>query len=439
MKKKQKAKLNKERQKNTSPSFRVKQVKIKVVGLGGGGCSIVEEMAHDIKGVSFVLADTDRRVFKRAKNKPSLKVFHFGEAITGGMGTGMNPELALKAAENEKEKIAKIFQGQDLSIIVGSLGGGVSSGAAPLFAEIAKQQKNITLGIFTLPFEFEGEKKAKVAKKAFEQICESLSAVVLVPNEKIFQLTDRKTPLKKSLSFLNQVFVFWIGNLIEVISKPSLINIDFADLSSILKGNGETLFFGEAIAKGPARAEEIIKKVFQNPVLDAPSNVKRILFNIAGGKDLAIKEVAAISQAIASLNDRAKIIFGISQSSQYNGAIKLTLLALSDDRQVVAKKKLVEKIIVKNGKAQVLKKKGNSVKKAQNGNGSKLKVQKNKNNNGKVKQGFISEHSLAKNNQGERVRRSAVEAKEAQEKVQEKEWAGERNWEVPAFLRSREK
>lgn len=445
MKKKVKSKLNIKQtsEKKSASNFRAKQVKIKVVGLGGGGCSIVFEMAQNTKGVSFVLADTDRRVFKKSRNRNNLKVFHFGESITSGMGTGMNPDLALKAAENEKEKITKIFAGQDLSIIVGALGGGVASGAGPLFAEIAKQQKNITLGIFTLPFDFEGEKKSRIAKKAFESLRENLSAVVLVPNEKIFQLVDRKTPLKKSLSFLNQIFACWLGDLIEVISKPSLINIDFADLSSILKGNGEDLFFGQALAKGPTRAEEIVKKIFHNPVLDKPSNVKRILFNISGGRDLAIKEVALISQAISSLNERAKIIFGISQSPQYNGAVKLTLLALSEiikpqlngiNQKINLKKTSKEKA------ASVLKKKAVSAKKtlSQLSDHKVVKKANDKKSNRSKKQ-FVSEHPLARADSGERIRRSALEAKEAMEQSQEKEWASERNWEVPAFLRSRSK
>ena len=160
---------------------KLRKVKIRLVGLGGGGTSIVSEMSQNLSGASFLVADTDSRVFKRIKNKRAIRVLQFGGKIAGGMGTGMNPEIAEKSAEVDKEKIERIFQGQDLTILIGSLGGGVASGAGPVFARLAGKQNNITIGIFTLPFNFEGEKKMKLARKALDKLKENLSAVIVVP------------------------------------------------------------------------------------------------------------------------------------------------------------------------------------------------------------------------------------------------------------------
>ena len=388
----------KTRKKETN-TLRPRRIKIRVIGLGGGGSAIVSEMAQNLKGVSFLIADTDSRVFKKnyASRKRNLRIFQFGQEMLSGMGTGMNPEIAQKAAEAEKEKIAKIFQGQDLSILIGSLGGGVASGAGPIFAEVAREQKNISLGIFTLPFEFEGEKKMRIARGSLKKFQENLSGTICVPNEKIFQIIDKKTSLKKALSSLNQVFTEWLKDLIEVISKPNLINIDFADLKTILRERGKKIFFSQVMAQGANRVEEVVKKLFQNPLFEGqPKNVKRILFNIAGGQDLGLKEVESVSEAIAKLNPRAKIIFGISQTPKYKGKIKITLLAVSDEEKRAGEK-------------------GPKTPKPISKKPAPFKARARK----------------------EKTRRTALEVKKAKEEAEEKEWEKEPSWEVPTFLRRR--
>ena len=400
------SKKPKKKTKKPESSLKPRRIKIKVIGLGGGGSAIVSEMAQDLSGVSFLIADTDARVFKKnyAPRKRNLRVFQFGQEMLSGMGTGMNPEIGRRAAEAEKEKIAKIFQGQDLAILIASLGGGVASGAGPIFAEVARAQKNISLGIFTLPFNFEGEKKMRIAQAALKKFQENLSGTICVPNEKIFQIIDKKTPLKKALSSLNQVFFAWLRDLIEVISKPNLINIDFADLKTILKERGEKIFFSQVTAQGANRVEEVVKKLFQNPLFEGPpKNVKRILFNITGGPDLGLKEVESVSEAIAKLNPRAKIIFGISQSPKYKGKIKIILIAVSP-------------VPLKAGLKGGLK------------GGLKLPVKKKKEKLAK------KPSSSAKK---EKSRRSALEVKKAKEEAEEKEWEKEPSWEIPAFLRRR--
>ena len=392
-----------------------RKIKIRLIGLGGGGSCIVSEMASILKGVSFIAADTDLKTFKKMKR--GVKPFQFGEKLTGGLGTGLNSELAQKAANEEKEKISRLFKDCDLIILVGALGGGVASGASLVFAEVAAEQKAITMGIFTLPFSFEGEKKMRLARRALATLQEKLSGLLVVPNERIFLLVDKKTPLKKSLSSLNQTFALWLSDLLQVIIKPGLINIDFADLKTILEKRGKKLFFGQGVAQGPLRAEEVVKNIFQNPFAEgAPQNVKRILFNITGGKDLALKEVETISNSIAALNPKAKIIFGITETTAFSGKIKILLLAVSEENSEPEGSELQEAVIVKT--------------KQGNGGGDDLTSARKA-----VQKAKKSKAVQAEKEKKIKIRRTAVEVKKAEEEEKDREWEREAEWELPAFLK----
>ena len=403
--------------------FKPRKIKIRVVGVGGGGGSIVSEMAKSLKGVSFLVADTDQRTFKKIPR--GVKTFQFGEDLTYGLGTGMNVDLGRRAAEKQREKIEKIFKGQDLSILVASLGGGVSSGASLVFAEGALSQKNIALGIFILPFSFEGEKRMRLAKNTLKDLRESLSGTAALANEKIFRLCDKKTPLKKALSLLNQVLIDYLKDLIEMISTPGLINIDFADLRTILKGQGRMIYFGQGLGQGPNRVEEAIKEVFENPLfaeqnpqLESP---KRILFNICGGKDLGLKEVEEASRAVSELNPKAKIIFGISQNSKYARKFKITLLQVGESSQEVKEEKKTEPTASRTLSKGAGKKKAKLVKVTVSTPVSKGK---------KVKS---HTEDLVKG----KVRRTGLEIKKAEKEAEERERERETQWEIPSFLRKK--
>ncbi|MCX6791146.1 MAG: cell division protein FtsZ, partial [Candidatus Gribaldobacteria bacterium] len=412
---------------NEQGSQRPRRLRVRVVGIGGGGVSIIGEMANPPKatvengqyllgGVSFWALDTDARVFQKAKK--NIRVLQFGEKTARGSGTGMNIDLAQKSAEEDQEKIVKILKDQDIIILVGCLGGGVASGAGPLIAKMAQEQKAVTLGIFTLPFGFEGDKKMLLAKKAAEKLRENLSGIIIVPNEKIFQIADKKMPLKKSFSALNQIFATRLNGLLEIILKPSLINIDFADLRTILESKGAWLFLGQSITHGQSRAEEAVKNIFHNQLFDSPPKVvNRILYNITGGKDLNIKEVEMISQSIAQLNPKAKIIFGLSQDQKYANKLKVTILAVSDGE----KRRLVEKPL------EVVKK-----------NKKKIRIHLRK---GKSSKFFLGGNKKESKTEGgdnkETFRQSGLEVKEAEQAEAQKELAKEVVWEIPAFLKKR--
>jgi len=305
-----------------------KKTKIRVIGIGGGGGNIISELAQRVKKATFLAANTDLKALREVSRK--VKRFSFGENVTHGLGTGMNPELGELAAQNEKEKIKKILEGQDLCIIIACLGGGVGSGAAPIFAKISRSLGNLTYGIFTLPFKFEGEKKMEIAREALEKIKTKLNAISIIPNERIFQIVDRATPLKEALSAVNKKLADSLEGLIEIIYEPGLINIDFADLKTILEGRGRLAYLNTAEApKGEGEPKEAIEGVLNSPLYPyGIRGAKGVLYNIAGEKELSLSEVSQISKTIHDLlNKEAKIIFGISQGKKYQNILKTTILA----------------------------------------------------------------------------------------------------------------
>ena len=317
----------------------IKKTKIRVIGIGGGGSSIVSEIASRVKKASFVVANTDRQALKEASRKAIR--FQFGQSFTQGLGTGMNAELGEIAAQQEKEKIKKLLEGQDLCLIVACLGGGAGSGAAPVFAKISKNLGNLTYGIFTLPFKFEGEKKMEIAKRTLEKIRPSLNALSIIPNERIFQIIDKATPLKTALSAINKNLAESLEGLIETIYQPGLINIDFADLKTILEGQGRLAYLNTvAVPRKEGSFQEVIEKVLNSPLYPYPiQGAKGVLLNIAGEKELGLAEVSQISKTISELlNKEAKIIFGISHKKKYSNLIKTTLLATGCGLKVFAGK-----------------------------------------------------------------------------------------------------
>ena len=323
--KKIKKKLSKPAKKSPVFDNTIHKTKIRVIGIGGGGGSIVSEIVSRIKKADFVVANTDIRALRAVRQ---VRRFQFGQSLTKGLGTGMNADLGELAAQNEKEKIKKLFEGQDLCIMVSCLGGGAGSGATPVFAKISKNSDCLTYGIFTLPFEFEGEKKMEIAKESLEKIRPNLNAYSIIPNERIFQIIDKDTPLKDALSAINERLAENLEGLIGMIYLPGLINIDFADLKTILSGRGRLTYLNTIEIEDPDK-ENVVKKVTSSPLYSYTiKGARRILYNIIGGKMLQLSEVSQLSKIISdSINKNAKIIFGINQDQKYQEKIKITLLA----------------------------------------------------------------------------------------------------------------
>lgn len=415
---------------------KIKKIKIRVIGIGGGGGSIVSEISQRIsplgKGkISFVAANTDSKALK----KMSFDVlrFPFGQDLTFGMGTGMNPHLGRSAAQKEKEKIQKILEGQDLIIFVASLGGGIGSGATPIFAKICQDLGLLTFGFFTLPFKFEGEKKMEIAKNSLKKLKPYLNALTIVPNEKIFQVIDKKTSLNNALSVINKILSKSLEGLLEIIYQPGLINIDFADFKTILAGSsltppsfGDIAYLNTAEMEGPNKIQEATKELISSPLYPYTiSGAKGILFNISGPPNLKLSEVNEISQAIwQQTQGQAKIIFGVSENKQLKDKLKITLLAVGCKTNFSSQKQIIKKKIKKQ-KIKSPKEDNFSQKKTE----SELSKEKRKSR----KIPIANQTNLEKAKQ--KVRRNALEIKKAIQEEEEKILAKEKFWEIPAFLR----
>ncbi len=431
-------------QQQAMPRFEAESLfkaKIKVIGIGGGGGSIVSEIGRSLQKANFVIADTD---FRAMKKKSGIKYFWFGQNFTHGLGTGLNTDLAREAAESEKEKISKLFLDQDIVILISSLGGGLGSGSARVFAEAAAASGAITLGIFTLPFKFEGKKKTKIANDSLRDLRRCLNVSITIPNERIFRVIDSNTPIMQAFSVVNKNLIESLESMIDLIYNPGLINIDFADLRTILKGKGNTAFLNTAEESGKDRAERICKNILTNPLYQNNNLVaEKILFNISGGDNLSMFEVEKISRSISDTNPKAKIIFGISKNPSLKNKIKATLLMTGPGNKAdVAPDKVVQKVVVEKPvepavKVVVSEKvKPQKIKK----HVVKTKVQSKEAVQKKVSV-LVSEESAPKLTIVEpaankkAIRRSALEIKKAEAAEENKRLLQEKEWEIPAFLR----
>lgn len=415
----------------------VKKTRIRVIGIGGGAGNIVSEIASKIKKASFVVANTDIKALKTTSRKAIH--FQFGQNLTHGLGTGMDPELGEMAAQDEKEKIKKILENQNLLILVACLGGGTASGATPIFAKISRKLGNLTLGIFTLPFKFEGEKKMGIALSALEKLRPRVNAFLVIPNERIFQIIDKKTPLKVALSAINKMLSESLEGLIEMIYTPGLINIDFADLKTILEGQGKLSYLNTVkVQKKEGAAQEAVEKVLNNPLY--PYSIrgsKGILLNIAGERDLELSQVSQISKTISELaNSEAKIIFGISQNKKYSDIIQTTLLATGCQIKILPKKPKKRKFKKAPLPAQILRKKTREgsvekkpkiVKKVKKSKKIKIEVPK------EAKEDEVKPVAA----ETEKIRKNALQIRKETQAAEQELLEKEKIWETPAFLRKR--
>ena len=431
------------------------KAKIKVIGLGGGGGSIVSEIGKSLEKATFVIADTDVRALKK---RSGIKYFWFGEELTHGLGTGVNVELAKQAAELAKDKISSFFKDQDIIIFVASLGGGLGSGATQVFAEAAKEFGGITLGIFTTPFKFEGKNKQKIAQNALKSLRKSLNVSLVIPNEKIFKVIDESTPITNAFSTVNKSLIGSLESLIDLIYSPGIINIDFADLRTILKGVGNSAFLNTIEESGKDRVEKICERIFKNPLLQNNDfKAEKILFNIAGGENLSMFEVEKISSHISNLNPKAKIIFGISKNVKLGSKIKTTILMTGSPDGVEIKEDIVKLPVIKKEEVKIITAK-EEVKKIAKVKKPVVKVNKIKE---KIiikeekrelvpfipafeepepvialvepKKNIIEEPEPVLNKKT--IRRSGLEIRKAEELQEKKKMAQEKEWEIPAFMR----
>jgi len=438
-----------------------KKIKIRVIGLGGGGSSIVSELASRMKKISFVVANTDNRALRIASKKTIH--FQFGTELTKGLGTGMNPDLGREAATVDKEKIKKLLEGYDFCIIVASLGGGTGSGAAPVFSKISKELGNVTYGIFTLPFQFEGEKKMEIARQALSKLKSKLDIFSVIPNERIFQIIDKKTPLKSALSIINNSLAEGLEGLIDMIYTPGLINIDFADFKTILsdpiigpkKTIGKLAYLNTvSISHKKDTTKDLIENILYNPLYPYTINgADGVLLNIGGEKNLTLTEVNRVLKTISGLSDKdAKIIFGVAQGKKYSGVIKTTLMAVgckakmfpSINKPLAKEKKALSifspenkteaKKPVKKKRAIKAKEDANAKKKEVVGKAKKIKISVKK-KEAPVDKSNVKIPVVVKEADDVKVRKNALQIRKEMEEEEKEILEREKLWETPAFLR----
>lgn len=301
--------------------------KIKVVGIGGAGGNAVSRMAHcQVQGVELIAINCDDQDLHKNKAHQKLRI---GRSLTKGLGAGMNPETGRLAAQENKEEITQLLSGADMVFITCGLGGGTGTGAAPVVAEIAKSQGALVVAVVTTPFSFEGAYRGQIAKKGLEILRSKVDTLLIIPNDKILQQADKKISLVSAFWTCDEILRQAVQGITDLILLPGIINVDFADVKTIMKDSGPA-FFGQGCAKGERRVETAVNLAVESPLLDFSINgAKGILFNVSGGNDLSLTEIDEAANIITKNADsRARVIFGaVFDKRLQKEEIKITIIA----------------------------------------------------------------------------------------------------------------
>jgi cell division protein FtsZ len=300
--------------------------KIKVIGVGGSGGNAISRMAKcKIQGVELIAINSDFQDLK--KTKADLKI-QIGKELTKGLGAGMNPQIAKKAAEESREEIKKVLEGADIVFVVCGLGGGTGSGAAPVVAGIAKQLNILTIGAVTLPFSFEGFQRKKIATLGEKKLREEVDTLFVIPNDRLLSQVQEDTTCESAFWFCDEILRQAVQGISDLIIRPGLINVDFADVREVMADSGSALF-GVGVGRGEDKIEQASKTTLNSQFLQFPiQGAKRILFNITGGKNLSLMEVEEAAKLIIKNTSAFKIIFGaIIDENLKPDEVKITLIA----------------------------------------------------------------------------------------------------------------
>ena len=305
---------------------------IKVIGVGGGGSNAVNRMiSTNLLGVDFMVANTDCQALK--SSRASLKI-QIGGKLTKGLGAGSNPEIGRQAALEDSEKIIEALQGADMVFITAGLGGGTGTGAVPIIASLASELGALVVAVVTKPFAFEGKKRREQAEQGLRDLQESVDTVICIPNEKLLNSVDKAMPLGAAFLFADDVLRQAVQGISDLITIPGEINLDFADVKTIMSGMGMALM-GTGIATGPNRAVEAAQKAISSPLLEDATidGARGILINITGGCDMTLHEVAEASSLVQRTADsEANIIFGTVIDKEMSEEMKITVIATGFNR-----------------------------------------------------------------------------------------------------------
>ena len=301
--------------------------RIRVVGVGGSGGNAVNHMvASGVEGVDFIAINTDAQDLHKSKSK---KKIHIGKTLTRGLGTGMNPDLGKQAAEETREEIQETLKGSDMVFITCGMGGGTGTGAAPVVAKISRELGALTVGVVTRPFTFEGQQRMRLAEQGLSELRKAVDALIIIPNDKLLAIVSRETGIKNAFAMCDDILKQAVEGISDLITQTGIINVDFADVRSIMQNAGSALM-GIGSAIGEKRAENAARAAINSPLLEVSiTGAKGVLFSIAGGEDLGMLEVQDAANVITEAIDaEAKVIFGaVTDPTLKKGAVRVTVIA----------------------------------------------------------------------------------------------------------------
>ncbi len=303
---------------------------IKVVGVGGGGNNAVDRMIEDnMAGVEFVAVNTDVQDLSKSKAETKIQI---GEKLTKGLGAGGNPDIGEKSVEETKEEVSKVLNGADMVFITAGMGGGTGTGAAPKIAEISKALGILTVGVVTKPFEFEGKKRMNNAERGILELRKIVDTLVIIPNQRLLSIIDKKTTLIESFRKADEILRQGVQGISDLISKPGVINLDFADVKTIMKDKG-VAHMGIGHGEGEDKAENAAKAAIQSPLLETKiDGARSVLINVSGGVDMGLLEADAAATLIReNIDPEAEIIFGTTINENLKDEMVVTVIATGFD------------------------------------------------------------------------------------------------------------
>ena len=303
---------------------------LKVIGVGGGGCNAVNRMLEsNLQGVEYIAVNTDKQALKRCNAENKIQI---GEKLTKGLGAGGNPEIGQQSAEETIDTIVDIIEGSDMVFITAGMGGGTGTGAAPIIAKAAKDMGILTVGVVTKPFSFEGKKRAAQADQGIGFLKKYVDSLVVVPNDKLLENCEKNTSMIDAFSMADDVLRQGVQGISDLISESALINVDFADVRSVMTDRG-IAHMGVGHGKGDNRAKDAVQAAIESPLLETHiSGAKAILLYVAGGYDLGMMEVSEIADIVEKeASDDAILIFGASVEESMNDEVSITVIATGFD------------------------------------------------------------------------------------------------------------
>lgn len=308
--------------------------RIRVVGVGGSGNNAVNYMVNSkVKGVEFIAVNSDAQDLHHSLAK---KKIHVGKNLTRGLGAGGNPDMGRRAAEETREEIANAIKGSDMIFVTGGMGGGTGTGAAPIIAKIARESGALTVGVVTKPFLFEGQERMRLALQGIEELKKEVDALITIPNDRLLAIVDKETTVRNAFEMCDNILKQAVEGISDLITMPGIINVDFADIRSVMENAGSALM-GVGVSSGEKRAEEAARSAINSPLLEVSiTGAKGVLFAIAGGDDLGMLEIQDAARVITeSIDSHAKVIFGaIKDDKLKKNEIKVTVIATGFPEEV---------------------------------------------------------------------------------------------------------